>query len=60
MNYIKAINMDLKVIDTMVLIGALDYLIADTDRSEIDRAHAEKLRQKFDCELRKRGIEIGD
>ena len=60
MRYVQPITMKLKVIDTLTLISALDYLIADPERHEIDRAHAEKLRQRILDEVKKGGIEIGD
>jgi hypothetical protein len=60
MRYVQPITMKLKVIDTLTLISALDYLIADPERHEIDRAHAEKLRQRILDEVEKGGIEIGD
>lgn len=58
MKLVKPINMEIKVIDSLILISALDYLIADPERHEIDRAHAEKLRQRILNEMEKGGIEV--
>lgn len=60
MRFVQPITMELKIVDTLLLISALDYLIADPERHEIDRAGAEKLRQRIMNEVEKGGIEIGD
>ena len=56
----KTIDVKLKVIDTMIIIEALNYMLKDDDRSEIDKEHAQKLKQKFANEWSQKGIEIGD
>lgn len=58
MKFVQPITIELKVIDTLTLISALDYLIADPERHEIDRAHAEKLRQRILNKVQQGGIEI--
>lgn len=60
MKFVRAITTDLSVGDTLIMISALDYLIADTERHEIDRAHAEKLRQKIITEVERQGVEVVD
>ena len=58
MRFVQPITIELKVIDTLTLISALDYLIADTERHEIDRAHAEKLRQRILNAVERGGVEL--
>ena len=57
MNF-KPIEIKLSAMQTILLIEGLNYLIADTDRLEIDRIAAEKTWQKLVSELTERGIDI--
>lgn len=54
----KPIEIKLSAMQTILLIEGLNYMIADTDRLEIDRIAAEKLWQKLVSELTERGIDI--
>lgn len=54
----KPIEIKLSAMQTILLIEGLNYLIADTDRLEIDRIAAEKIWQKLVSELTERGIDI--
>ena len=58
MKFVQPITLELKIIDTLTLISALDYLIADPERHEIDRAHAEKMRQRILNAVERGGVEI--
>lgn len=57
MNF-KPIEIKLSAMQTILLIEGLNYMIADTERLEIDRIAAEKLWQKLVSELTERGIDI--
>lgn len=54
----KPIEVKLSAMQTILLIEGLNYMIADTERLEIDRIAAEKLWQKLVSELTERGIDI--
>ena len=57
MNF-KPIEIKLSAMQTILLIEGLNYMIADTERLEIDRIAAEKIWQKLVSELTERGIDI--
>lgn len=54
----KPIEVKLSAMQTILLIEGLNYMIADTERLEIDRIAAEKMWQKLVSELTERGIDI--
>lgn len=54
----EPIEIKLSAMQTILLIEGLNYMIADTDRLEIDRIAAEKIWQKLVSELTERGIDI--
>ena len=47
MTYKKDITIDLNVAELLILIDGLDYAIADLEKSNVDRAYAEKTRQRL-------------
>lgn len=57
MNF-KPIEIKLSAMQTILLIEGLNYMIADTERLDIDRIAAEKIWQKLVSELTERGIDI--
>lgn len=54
----KPIEIKFSAMQTILLIEGLNYMIADTERLEIDRIAAEKIWQKLVSELTERGIDI--
>lgn len=58
MKVVKPIKTTLSIIDTLTIISALDYLIADIERHELDRVHAEKLRQRILEEVEQGAVEM--
>lgn len=60
MRLFQPFKIDVNLSDALILISSLDYLIADIERCEIDRAAAEKLRQRILNEAERGGVQIGD
>lgn len=56
MRYTNDVTIQLNIAELLVLIDGLDYAIADLDKSNIDRAYAEKTRQRLVNIRDKRGI----
>lgn len=60
MNYWDRVSMKFNYAELVTIRKALDYQIADTHCETVDRALAEKIWQRVDSELTKRGITLGD
>ena len=60
MKFVKPIKTELSVLDTLTIITALDYLIADIERHTVDRAAAERLRQRILNEVEQGAVEFSD
>ena len=56
MTFKNDINIDLNVAELLILIDGLDYVIADLKKSNVDRAFAEKTRQRLVCIKDKKGL----
>lgn len=60
MNYWDRVTMKFNYAELVIIRRSLSYQIADIHSENADRALAEKVWQKFDSELRKHEIELGD
>ena len=58
MNFIKNVDVKLTPAEFLLVINGLDYVIADNDRLNIDRALAEKTRQRLVNKGNQEGIYI--
>ena len=58
MKFVKPIKTQLSIMETLLIISALDYLIADIERHTVDRAAAERLRQRILNEVGQGAVEI--
>ncbi len=47
MRFTNDVIIELNVAELLVLIDGLDYAIADTEKSNVDRSFAEKTRQRL-------------
>jgi hypothetical protein len=58
MKAVKPININLSIMDTLLIIDGMDYIANDTERHEIDRAGAKRLKDKILNEVEAQAIEI--
>lgn len=60
MNFWARVTMKFSYADLLVIREALDFLIADIQSANVDRASAERLWQRFDAEITKNIGDMGD
>lgn len=54
-NTVKPIKLDLTVMETLIMIDALNYFESDKDRHQLDRMMSKKIREKIKAEVKKGG-----
>ena len=58
MKIVKPITTTISVMDSLLIISGLTYLENDTERHEVDREGAKKLKDRILREMKEKGVEV--